>query len=612
MDNRISLEVILDSNAAPDYAVQVRRAWHGQLELTSLLEYASFLEQSHQSELAAVLYQTWLKHNTTAHNHFVFFNLGVLLFSLGDMPGALDAYEHAILLAPSFVHPHFNLGLVHERQGNFDAALAQWQWVAEHASPDNEDQRSILISALNNLGRLQESRKKYDESLSHLERSLILDPNQPDAIHHWVFLREKTCQWPVYSPIGEVSLEMLKKYTSALAMLSLSDDPEAQLAAANSFAQRKIPKGIQSLAPSEGYKHNKIRVAYCSSDLCLHPVAMLTVELFELHDRERFEVYAFCWSPEDGSSLRERIVEASDHFIRIDKLDDHAAAQLIRHHEIDILIDLHGQTRGARTTMLAYRPAPIQITYLGLPATTGLPFIDYVLADHFLIPDEFTNYYSEKPLYMPEVYQISDRKRLCGPPPTRKSCGLPQTGFVFCSFNNNNKYTPTVFEAWMNILRKVPDSVIWLLADNPQAESNLKREARTSGIDENRLVFAGRVAPANYLARYQLADLFLDTFPFNAGTTANDALWMSLPVLTLTGKCFASRMAGSLLTAAGLPELIAYDIEEYQAKAVALATERGACQRIRDRLGDARDNGILFDTPRFVRNLEKILEDLLH
>lgn len=601
----------MDSNTAPEYAIQIRRAWHGQLEIASLLEYANLLEQSHQSELAAVLYQTWLNHNSTTHNHFVFFNLGVLLFSLGDMPRAREAYERAIQLAPSFVHPRFNLGLVYERQGQFDAALAQLQWVAEHASPDKEDQRPILISALNNLGRLHESRKQYDEALSHLERSLILNPNQPDAIHHWVFLREKTCQWPVYAPVGEVSLEMMKKYTSALAMLSLSDDPEAQLAAAISYSQRKIPKDLPSLAPSEGYKHDKIRVGYCSSDFCLHPVAMLTVELFELHDREHFEVYAFCWSPEDGSSLRKRIMEASDHFIRIDTLDDHAAAQLIRNHEIDILIDLHGQTRGAKTTMLACRPAPIQITYLGLPATTGLPCIDYVLADHFLIPEEYAKYFSEKPLYMPEVYQISDRKRLCGPPPTRKNCGLPPSGFVFCSFNNNNKYTPQVFEAWMSILKRVPDSVLWLLADNPRAEANLKREARNLGINENRLIFASRVAPPNYLARYALADLFLDTYPFNAGTTANDALWMGLPVLTLAGRCFASRMAGALLTAAGLPELITYDIKEYEDKAVALATEPGAGQRIHDILGDARDYGVLFDTPRFVKNFEKLMKELL-
>jgi len=601
----------LDSSSQLDFSALVRQAWRGQLELVQLLDSASRLEQNQQADLAAVLYQTWIKRNKTPHNHFACFNLGVLLFGEGDMQGAIEAYEQAIQLAPDFVHPRFNLGLARERLGQLDAAVEQWRWVAEHASPEKPDQRTILISALNNLGRLQETRKLYGEALASLEKSLLLDPQQPDAIHHWVFMREKMCLWPVYSPVGEVSLDLMKESTSALAMLSLSDDPEAQLAAAASYSQRKIPADLPVLAPTGGYRHDKIRIGYCSSDFCLHPVSMLTVELFELHDRNNFEVYAFCWSPEDGSELRKRIIDATDHFIRINTLDDRAAAQLIRDHEIDILIDLHGQTHGAKTTMLACRPAPIQITYLGLPATTGLPCIDYVLADRFLIPEEFARYYSEKPLYMPEVYQISDRKRLCGPPPSRNSCGLPPTGFVFCSFNNNNKYTAEVFQTWMNILRRVPDSVLWLLSDNPWAEENLKQQAAVHGIDTSRIIFAHRVAPPNYLARYALADLFLDTFPFNAGTTANDALWMSLPVLTLAGRCFASRMAGALLTAAGLPELITHDLQEYEEKAVALAMDPGACQRIKEHLGDARDNGVLFDTPRFVRNFEAILKSLL-
>jgi predicted O-linked N-acetylglucosamine transferase (SPINDLY family) len=278
---------------------------------------------------------------------------------------------------------------------------------------------------------------------------------------------------------------------------------------------------------------------------------MLTVELFELHDRDNFEVYGFDWSREDGSALRQRVIQAMDHFERIHGLSDEAAAQLIRKHEIDILVDLQGQTLGARANMLAYRPAPIQITYLGLPATTGLPFIDYVIADRFLIPEAAAANYSEKPLYMPDIYQVSDRQRLSAQPPTRASCGLPEDGFVFCSFNNNSKFTPDMFHAWMNILRQVPGSVLWLLADNPWAKENILREALANGVEEDRLIFAPRVSPEDYLARYAVADLFLDTYPFNAGTTANDALWMGLPVLTRAGQTFASRMAGALLTAAG-------------------------------------------------------------
>jgi predicted O-linked N-acetylglucosamine transferase (SPINDLY family) len=358
------------------------------------------------------------------------------------------------------------------------------------------------------------------------------------------------------------------------------------------------------LANPKGYGHKKIRIGYCSSDFSLHPVSMLTVELFELHDRERFEIYGYCWSPEDGSALRQRVIAAMDHFTRIHQMGDAEAAERIRADEIDILIDLQGQTAGARANLLAYRPAPIQITYLGLPATTGLPSIDYVIADRFLIPESEVRHYSEKPLYMPDVYQVSDRKRVVGPKPTRESCGLPAQGFVFCSFNNSYKFTPEVFDVWMNILKRVPGSVFWLLADNLWAEDNLKLEAQARGVDLSRLVFAGRVSPENYLARYQVADLFLDSFPFNAGTTANDALWMGLPVLTCSGRSFASRMAGALLTAAGLPELITFNLPDYEEKAVWLATDLIECQRMALRLAEAQKGSPLFDTPLFVKNLE--------
>jgi predicted O-linked N-acetylglucosamine transferase (SPINDLY family) len=305
------------------------------------------------------------------------------------------------------------------------------------------------------------------------------------------------------------------------------------------------------------------------------------------------------------------VIKAMDHSIRIEGPDDAAAARVIREHEIDILVDLHGQTLGARANMLAYRPAPIQITYLGLPATTGFPFIDYVIADRFLIPEASARYYSEKPLYLEDVYQVSDRKRLSGPPPSRQSVGLPPEGFVFCSFNNNYKFTPEVFEVWMNILRAVPGSVLWLLSDNPWSEANLRREAEARGIAEGRLFFSTRTAPEKYLARYMVADLFLDTFPFNAGTTANDALWMGLPVLTCTGRTFASRMAGALLTAAGLDELITGNLTDYQAKAIALGKSSRHCKRIREQLKQAREHGALFDTPRFVRTLEGHLKQLV-
>jgi predicted O-linked N-acetylglucosamine transferase (SPINDLY family) len=593
-----------------EFASKILLAWQRKLELRDLIDAATRLSSLQQPALAAVLYQTWLARNNTPFNHLAYFNLGTVLFSEEDIEGAKKAYLHAIQLSPAFVQPHFNIGLIYEKQNQTEGAIAEWLWVIDNASVDQADLRPIRLLALNNLARLQEVRKQYPEALSYLTRSLGEEPNQPDVFHHLVFIRERVCEWPIYAPVTGTNPELMRQSTSALAMLSLSDDPEAQLLAARNYVKNKVISNVPVLTPSKAYGHKKIRIAYLSSDLCLHPVAMLTAELFELHDREYFEIYGYCWTNEDGSALRQRVIKAMDHFERIHALNDESAARLIREHEIDILIDLHGQTLGARPNLLAYRPAPIQITYLGLPATTGLPSIDYVIADHFLIPEEFAQYYSEKPLYMPDVYQVSDRKRVSAPVPSRESCGLPQQGFVFCSFNNNFKYTPEVFETWMNILRRVPGSVLWLLADNPWAEANLRKEAARHGMAE-RLLFASRTAPENYLASYGVADLFLDTFAFNAGTTANDALWMGLPVLTYSGRSFASRMAGALLTAAQLDELITWNLHDYEEKAVALANAPEQCQRIRLHLKQVRENGVLFDTPRFVRNLEERLKRLV-
>jgi predicted O-linked N-acetylglucosamine transferase (SPINDLY family) len=352
--------------------------------------------------------------------------------------------------------------------------------------------------------------------------------------------------------------------TSALAMLSASADPAMQLAAAKRFVNEKINAAVAPLTGAHGYGHNRLRIGYLSSDFCSHAVSILTAELYELHDRSKFEVYAFSWSREDGSPIRARVVKAMDHYIRIDKLSDEQAARTIRAHEIDILVDLHGLTLGARPQILAYRPAPVQLTYLGFPGSTGLPGVDYVIADEFLITPEMTEHFTEKPLYLPDCFQINDRQRAIAPKPTRASVNLPEDAFVFCSFNNNFKFTPDLFEVWMNILRRVPNSVLWLVADYPEVRENLFRYAEQAGIDRNRLIFNTRAVPAEYLARYQLADLFLDTFPFNAGTTASDALWAGLPLLTCAGQTFSSRMAGSLLRAVDLPQLITHSFADYE------------------------------------------------
>jgi predicted O-linked N-acetylglucosamine transferase (SPINDLY family) len=594
----------------PDFTQATLLAWNRQLGLLQLLELCNQLSEQ-QAPLAAVLYQTWLKRNRTTHDHLALFNLGVILFNDGDYAGAGEAYNRALRLDPNFLQPRFNLGLVHERLGQFDLATAQWQWIETHADANDPEQRQFLLMAVNNLGRHYEEQNRLADALHALSKSLRLEPNQPDVIHHWVFLRAKQCVWPVYETLPGLPEAIQRECTSAMAMISISEDPEQQLATAQRYVRNKMAPVTHKLAPEKPYKHKKLRIAYCSSDFCLHPVAKLTVELFELHNRDQFEVYGFDWSREDGSAIRQRVINAMDHFERIHHLSDEAAAQLIREREIDILIDLQGQTLGARPDILALRPAPVQITYLGLPATTGLPSIDYVIADKFLIPEDQTQFYSEKPLYLPDVYQSSDRQRQHSAIPSRSSCGLPEDAVVFCSFNNNYKFTEDMFDSWMRILQRTPNSVLWLLADNPWAQANLITHAQGAGIDMSRLIFAPRVSPEDYLARFGVADLFLDTYPFNAGTTANDALWMGLPVLTRTGKTFASRMAGALLTAAGMPELITYDLASYEEQAVALANTPDKLKALREQLKGVRENSVLFDTPRLVRNLEEQLKHLI-
>ena len=595
------------------YTQDLLLAWQGKLEFTALIGAASNLDALALRPLAAVLYQTWLMRNPASpYEHIVQFNLGATLSNENDLAGADAAYRQAMRLAPGFIQPRLNLGTSLERLGKLDEAIEQWRWVVEHANAAVPDNKPLLVMAFNQLGRVLEMKKQFDEASAMLTQSLALDPEQVDVLHHWISLRQKQCAWPTYIDVPGVKPQFMRDATSALSLLSISDDPAAQLQAAQRFVKKKVLLDAPKLAKAAGYGHKKIRIGYCSGDFCLHPVSLLTVELFELHDRERFEVYGYCWSPLDGSAMRQRVIDAMDHFTRIDQMSDEAAAQQIRRDEIDILVDLQGQTAGARANILSYRPAPVQITYLGLPATTGLPSIDYVIADRFLIPENEAVHYSERPLYMPDVYQVSDRKRPVGNKPSRQDCQLPEQGFVFCSFNNNYKFTPEVFDAWMRILTRVPGSVLWLLGDNACSQANMCKEAAARGVDPQRLLFAPRVSPENYLARYQTADLFLDSFPFNAGTTANDALWMGLPLLTLTGRSFASRMAGALLTAAGLESLITFNLNDYEEKAVALANQPEEMARLRAQLQEVHSGGVLFDTPRFVRNLEDRLLPLVH
>lgn len=592
----------LDMNTAYNAAIQLSE--QVALEPLRLVMIADRLGKVQRNADVIHLYQHWLARCKTPVNYIINFNLGVTLGTLNQVEGAEQAYRAAIEQHPTFAQAWFNLGTLMERQRKQQEALDTWQAMLDKNMVNAETTRDLYVLCENNLGRLKEELKQYQSAEAHLYRSLSVDPQQPKVIQHWVHLRQKQCAWPVFVPIEGLSLGDMIKYTSPLAMLSVSGDPGLQLATSVHFAYTRVNYRTPQLAPAQGYQHPKIRIGFLSSDFCMHAVSLLTVELFELFDRERFELFGFCWSNDDGSEVRARIIKAMDHFIRIKDMDDLAAARCIVSQEIDVLVDLHGLTAGARPNIVAARPAPVQMTYLGFPGPTGLPGIDYVFADRFLIPDHEKPYYSEAPLYLPQVYQSSDRKRPVGVLPTRAQCGLPEDKLIYCSFNNNYKFNEETFDCWMRILQRVPNSVLWLLADNQWAQQNLTDYARKHDIDPGRLLFAARVAPADYLARYTAADVFLDSYPFNAGTTANDALFMGLPVLTRSGRTFAARMAGALLTSLKLPELITYTLQDYEERAVQLAEQPELLADIKRRLIAGRETSPLFDMPQFVKDFE--------
>lgn len=584
------------------FTLALQQATQDKLQPMEVIGFADRLGAAGRLTDVIKLYRTWIAHTQSPVAYIALFNLAVALSQVEQLAEAEEAYRTAIYRKPDFAQAWFNLGSIIERQKRPEQALAIWQSMLDHPLVGPAQNRDMYILVLNSMGRLQEENRQFEAAEAKLLASLQTDPNQPKVIQHWVHLRQKQCEWPVYCAVENLSPGSMVKSTSPLAMLSASDDPGLQLATSIHFINERVNLRVPVLAPAEGYNHQRLRIGFLSSDFCLHAVSLLTVELIELLDRQQFEVFGFCWSREDGSAMRARVIKGFDHFLKIGSLDDASAAQAVRQAEIDILIDLQGLTSGARPNILAYRPAPVQMTYLGFPGPTGHPCIDYVIADRYLIPDSQRPYYTETPLYLPKVFQSSDRQRPVSPLPTRKECGLPEDSFVYCSFNNNYKFSPEVFDSWMRILQRVPNSVLWLLADNQWSQANLTAHATAAGVDTNRLIFAPRVAPPDYLARYTAADVFLDAYPFNAGTTANDALWMGLPVLTRSGRTFASRMAGSLLHSLQLPELITTTLQEYEERAVRLGNDGLFYCDLRQRLGNARQNAPLFDMPSFVRD----------
>lgn len=531
-------------------------------------------------------------------------NRGNILFRQERFEEAAASYDKAIVYKPEYLKAYLSLGDTLAKMRHFEKALQCYEKIIVHQT----DSADLYMK----LAHVQQELKRYDEVAVSLEKAFCLNPDLDFLFGQKINANMKICAWKDFEESLQTLEEKIEEGKKAVApfwMLSMTDAPLLHRKVAGIFANEKYPSN-PALEPLPMRKRDKIiRIGYFSSDLRKHPGAYLMAGMFEAHNRDLFETIAFAFGPEPDTDdeMRKRISSAFDRFLDVRNMSDSEVAELSRELAVDIAIDRGGYTSHCRTGIFALRAAPLQVSYLGYPGTMGAPYIDYIIADPTVIPDGKRECFNEKIIYLPDCYQANDRKReISGRVYTRGELGLPENGFVFCCFNNNNKITPSVFKSWMKILENAEGSILWLLEDNETAARNLRMEAVNMGIDPERVIFANRLYPnSEHLARQRVADLFLDTLPYNAHTTASDALWAGLPVLTLIGESFASRVAASVLNAIRLPRLVTSTQEEYEALAVELANNPEKLRAIKEQLERNRLTTPLFDTLRFTRHIEQ-------
>ncbi len=526
-------------------------------------------------------------------------NRGTALRRLRKLDEALASYSRAALLAPSHINALTNCAIVLSDLKRLDSALRASD-AALAVQPDSPEALYIRGNILRDLGRLKEARRCFD-------RVLTIAPGHGFALSGLAQVTSQLCDWDrmtALAPRLKDDVQANRSLIQPLVLMAYTEDAALLRRCAENYVHRTAP--AQPALCGQPYTHDRIRLAYLSADFHTHPTAQLMVELFERHDRAKFEVSAFAFGPDDNSPMRRRLIKAFDTFEDVRPLSDLEVARLLRTREIDIAVDLNGHTQEARPGIFSHRPAPVQVNYLVYPGTTGARFMDYILADRIVLPLEQQPNFSEKIVHLPDCYQANDSTRALLPPPSRHAAGLPDNAFVFCCFNNSWKIAAPQFDVWMRLLAQVPGSVLWLL-DGP-ARDNLSANAAARGVDPARLVYAPRLDPDQHLARYPLADLFLDTLPYDAHTTCSDALWTGVPVVTCYGKAFHGRVAASLLKAIDLPELVTTRLEEYEALALELAQNPALLKATREKLIRNRLITPLYDSERFRRNIEAAYE----
>lgn len=524
--------------------------------------------------------------------------LGLSLAGLGRDAEAWASYEAALRADPAFAPPYINRATLLRQRGDSEGALGSLDKAIalDSGDPSGHGNRGSLLTEM---GRAAEAIASFD-------RALALNQAYPYARGLRLLNKAYICDWRgIDQEVADLVARTERGEPAALpwTLLPLIDSPQVQRRAAEAWVAANLPTN-ESLGPiAKRSRHERIKIGYYCADFHRHPTGHLIAGLFERHDRSAFEVIAFSLRPVRDDDMHRRIAAGVDRFIDVKDRSDRDIAALSRDLEIDIAVDLNGLISNNRLGIFAYRAAPVQVSYLAYPGTTGAPYFDYIIADSTVIPDPA--FYTERVVALPGCYQVNDAVRhVADRSFTRTELGLPDTGFVFCSFNNNFKITPEMFDIWMRILLAVDGSVLWLIEDNGAAARNLRREADRRGVAGDRLVFAGRIAPDEHLSRHRLADLFLDTLPCNAHTTASDALWVGVPVLTCPGEGLAARVAASLVKAMDLPELIAPTLKDYEEIAVALALNPGRLRTLKEKMSRNRLTTPLFDTDLFARNIE--------
>ncbi len=536
-------------------------------------------------------------------------NLGIALKFHGDLSGALEACGKAVSLDPKNANAHNNLGIALAALGRHAEAAASHRQALAIDPRFHEcwSNLGLALSAMGDPGR----------AVDAFRRALAIKPDHTEALVQFIYHALQICDWRHLDGAIARMAETIAKdkgEVNPFALLAICQDPQESLRAARNFS-RRVETSVAALARPNLAPRRQMgrpRIGYLSGDFHGHATAYLAAEMFESHDRDRFEIFAYSYGPDDGSEMRKRVMGAFEHFVDLSSLSLEASAARIAEDGIDLLIDLKGYTQGARTGILALRPAPIQAAYLGYPGTMGADFIDFAIVDAFVAPKGAEADYTERLLRLSGSYQPNDSRRSIAPDPgTREGHGLPEDGIVFCCFNQTYKIGPHSFATWMRLLHALPGSVLWLMAFNAQAPERLREAAKAAGIHPSRLVFADKLPLDRHLARITLADLFLDTWPCNAHTTASDALWAGIPVVTLAGRTFAARVAGSLLNALGMPDLIAPDAQSYERLALRLAEDAPERARAKSRLLRARETSDLFSGEKAARKLESAFDEML-